>query len=93
MTLQKLAAISVFILAPAYAEVITGQWIIDSIKEIDRVQLTLHRRSEHGSSTNSSALQYSDLRGISRAQMEAGASTVRFEIARSAGSFVCEGYF
>ncbi len=93
MTLQKLAAISVFVLAPACAEVITGQWIIDSMKEIDRVQLTLHRRSEHGSSTNSSALQFSDLRGITRGQMETGASQARFEIVRSAGTFVCEGYF
>src|ERR1700730_2168198 len=76
---------------------ITGQWMIDSSRfgapAGDRVQLTLHRSDGHSNSTNSSGLPLNALRGLSRAQMESGASNVRFEIARDAGTLACEGYF
>src|SRR6185503_13197049 len=74
---------------------ITGQWMIDNLDAGDQVHLTLHRGvGKFGNSTNSSAYPVNQLRGLARPQMESQqGSVVKFEIARDAGTLVCEGYF
>ena len=76
-------------------EPIHGQWMIDSTPLPEHVQLTLHRSTRgSGSSTNSNTFPLSQLKGLSRAQIDSpDGSAVRFEIARDAGTFQCEGYF
>ena len=96
MTRIALVTLSVFTLASAALaeETITGQWMIDPFPIEGKVQLTLHRGSEHSQMTSSSALGLDQLRGLARAQMDASSGTnVHFEIARNAGTLACEGFF
>ncbi|HKW97469.1 MAG TPA: hypothetical protein VJN43_07025 [Bryobacteraceae bacterium] len=74
---------------------ITGQWIIEDIEAPGQVGLTLHRSfGKSGSSTNSSGISVSALKGLTAAQMNAGdGGMVHFEIVRDAGTLACEGYF
>jgi hypothetical protein len=101
MTRITLLALSALTLAYAVPsdETITGQWIIDQSQTDQapaggKVQLTLHRSSDHSQMTSSSALPLDQLRGLSGQQMESpSGGTVHFEIAREAGTLGCEGYF
>jgi hypothetical protein len=88
------AGLSLMWVAPA-EEAITGQWMIDPTPLPDQVQLTLHRSNRQFSShTNSSSFPVNQFKGLGRAQMDSpDGLTVRFELARDAGTLACEGYF
>src|SRR5882724_10827561 len=98
--LLTLLAITATILGGRYVpaahaqDSMNGQWLIDPSGKADMVQLTLQKRDgwEHQFSS-SFPVPMSDLRGLSSAQMGASGATVRFEIRRDAGSFMCEGWF
>jgi hypothetical protein len=81
-------------LAAHAAETLTGRWMIDTVPGADPVQLTLHRGDGRWTSTSSFSIAPSSLRGLTRTQIDSAAGqTVRFEIARDAGTLNCEGYF
>jgi len=78
----------------AAEEAVTGRWMIDGSPLPDRVQLTLHWSRGSGGSTNSFPIPITQLRGLDRRQMDSPeGATLRFEIARDAGTLACEGYF
>jgi hypothetical protein len=98
--MNRMSVVSVLVIAAwssavLAAEAIRGQWMIDRASLPDRIQLTLHRSNAEGSShTNSSPFPLSQLKGLSRPDMDSPTgSTVRFEIVRDAGTLACEGYF
>ncbi len=73
---------------------ITGQWMIDGSVVDGKVELTLRgSRGERGHFSSSSMLPLEQLRGLSHELMNSAGANVRFEIARDAGTLVCEGYF
>lgn len=88
------AAALLFIAFAQESAPISGQWIIDGIGLPDQVQLTLHRSSKSGNSTNSSGYPVKGFQGLSRAQMDSPEGVVvRFQMVRDAGTLACEGYF
>ncbi len=93
IVLRVSACVITAAMAASSAESITGRWMIDTIPGVDQVQLTLHRGDGRWNSTSSSTIGLSSLRNLTRAQIDSGGSTVRFEIVRDAGSLACEGYF
>ena len=70
---------------------ITGQWSISGRLDQGRVQLTIERHSAHSSMSNSSPVPASQLRGLSRAQLDSPSSVVGFELVRDAGTLGFEG--
>ena len=70
---------------------VEGRWILDFDRSEGRVQLTMKRRTSHGSWNNSSTYSLQDFRGLSR---PAGASPApaRFDMIRDAGTFHFEGH-
>jgi|HubBroStandDraft_5_1064220.scaffolds.fasta_scaffold70318_2 hypothetical protein len=72
---------------------IVGQWTVAGPWVQDKVQLTIQRNAGIGSSMSSSSpVPLSDLRGLTRAQMDSSGSMARFELARDAGTFHFDGY-
>src|ERR1043166_7106954 len=100
MYFQKQHAWSVFILilaftAAAEAADIAGTWAIEDLQVANKVQLSIKvTQGGNGTFSSSSALDISQLRGLSAGQMASPVGTLaRFEIVREAGTFTCEGYF
>ncbi len=95
IAVSGVAAASLILVAFAQESApISGQWIIDDIGVPDQVQLTLHRNSKSGDSTNSSGYPVKGFVGLCRAQMDSPEGTlVRFQVVRDAGMLDCDGYF
>ncbi|MDQ3818978.1 MAG: hypothetical protein M3362_15060, partial [Acidobacteriota bacterium] len=75
-------------------ESITGEWTAELSKDkADRVQLTLSRWSSDGHSSMGNDFSLADLQGLTREQMSAAKSDVRFRLVREAGTFEFEGTF
>jgi hypothetical protein len=80
---------------PARPGAISGQWLIEPARRAGTMRLTLQRRegSRHQMSS-SDDIPASQLRGLDWKQAQASPGAVfRFQIARDAGSFACEGWF
>ena len=70
---------------------ITGQWTLDLNR--DGVQFSIHRSwGGHNNYSSSTSYDFSDFRGVTRAQIESG-GPAKFEMVRDAGVLVCEGSF
>jgi hypothetical protein len=101
MSYRKVIVIGVFCcclgaaaLAFQNASPLTGQWMIDGRVIDGKVELMLRgTRGERGHFSSSSMLPLDQLRGISYELMNSAGTNVRFEIARDAGTLVCDGYF
>src|SRR5437763_230666 len=93
MSVLNCTALAVLCCGLVAAQPISGQWTIGPLPVSDKVELTLHRSAPGSNMSTSSALPLSQLRGLTRSQMDSGGSTVRFDIARDAGVLHCEGYF
>lgn len=76
------------------ASITATEWSIDRGSSPDTVRLKLVRRSP-GSRSESTfgTFPLKDLEGLTREQMKAVRSAVRFQIARDAGKLECEGTF
>ncbi|HWM84333.1 MAG TPA: hypothetical protein VNO33_00820 [Kofleriaceae bacterium] len=75
---------------------ITGQWLIERADKPGFISLTIQRRRDHGGGHMSSGddTPASIVRGLDWKQADSAAgATVRFQIARDAGTFQCEGWF
>ncbi len=81
--------------SPAAAQsVLTGEWTasMDS-EESNKLQLNLERRTDkRGRSQMGQGYDFSELRGLTREQVERGGA-VRFSLVREAGTIECEGSF
>jgi len=91
-------SVLIFVLAFAFtakAADVTGMWVIQDLQIANKVQLSLNVvRDGNGTFNSSSALDVSQLRGLTLAQMATPIGTMaRFELVREAGTFACEGYF
>jgi len=71
---------------------IVGQWTVSGPVVQDRVQLSVQRNSTGSHMNSSSPVQFAQLRGLTRAQLESTGSVARFELVRDAGTFHFEGY-
>lgn len=69
----------------------TGSWKISNWTFGDRVQFELSRRTLTSHWVESRDYLLDDLRGLTREQLRSLHSKVRFELARDAGVFICEG--
>jgi hypothetical protein len=58
----------------------------------NKLHLSFERRTEHGNNQNGTSYAYSDLDGLSRAQVQSGGN-VSFRIVREAGTIECVGTF
>ncbi|MGA9997112.1 MAG: hypothetical protein WBP93_16965, partial [Pyrinomonadaceae bacterium] len=74
---------------------ITGQWLIETQPNSDKVYFSISRRNENGGMHDSSSDVSPDkFRGLTREQMMSGGGVnVRFEMVRDAGTITCEGWF
>ena len=91
-------SVLIFVLAFAFAAKaadVTGTWVIQDLQIANKVQLSLNVvRDGNGTFNSSSALDVSQLRGLTLAQMATPIGTMAwFELVREAGTFACEGYF
>lgn len=98
MVPKKAIAISVFCgslltAAAQTASPINGLWTILGPPTDGKVQLTLESNGRSGHFHSSSSAPLDQLRGLTRAQLDAPAAAVRFELARDAGTFHFEGNF
>lgn len=98
MVPKKAIAISVFCgslltAAAQTASPINGLWTIFGPPIDGKVQLTLESNGRSSHFHSSSSVPLDQLRGLTRAQFDAPAAAVRFEIARDAGTFHFEGSF
>jgi hypothetical protein len=75
---------------------ISGQWTIGGLVARDNaqalVQLTIRRSEGNSNMSSSSPVPLSQLRGLTRAQLDSPGVTLRFELVRDAGTFSFEGY-
>jgi hypothetical protein len=72
---------------------ITGSWNIGGPAADDRVQFAIQRNAGQGSHMSSSSpIALAELRGLTKAQVEAATALVRFILLRDAGTFQFEGY-
>ena len=75
-------------------ESVTGEWTAGFSKDkTDRIQLTMTRRTSDGNSNMGSNFSLADLQGLTREQMMAAKSDVKFRLVREAGTFDFEGTF
>jgi len=100
MSVQKWNGWRVLILTLAFtcaanAADITGTWAIQDLQIANKLQLSLNTvQNGKGTTNSSSAIDASELRGLTPGQMAVPMGTVaRFELVREAGTFTCEGYF
>src|SRR6185295_9203654 len=73
-----------------------GQWILESLREAGRYNLTLSYSSGRlgrGNNMSSSLVTLDRLRGLSQPQIMSAGSNVQFQLVREAGTFNCEGWF
>lgn len=68
-----------------------NEWSIRRGDTADTVQFTLDSRYGNGHWRTTSPAAFSSLKGLTKDQMAAMSSDVRFEVARDAGTLLCEG--
>jgi hypothetical protein len=79
---------------PAAADSIAGQWVAEVSQEPGVVYFSIQRRRDGWGHMNSSfEIQASSLQGLNAAQIGSTGANVRFQLARDAGTFDCEGWF
>jgi hypothetical protein len=69
-----------------------GQWTVGGPIIQDLVQLSIQRSTGRGSTQSSSMVPLTQLRGLTRAQLDSAGSMARFEVVRDAGTLQFQGY-
>jgi hypothetical protein len=89
--LSVLGCLAIFALAQETVP-ITGQWTVNGSLIDDQVELTIQRGVPGRNMSSSSPIALSQLRGLTRAQLDSSGSMARFELARDAGTLQLAGY-
>jgi hypothetical protein len=89
--LGVLGCLAIFALAQEVAP-IRGQWTITGYLIDGQVQLTIQRGGPGLNMSSSSPIALSQLRGLTRAQLDSSGSMTRFELQRDAGRLQFAGY-
>ena len=78
------------------AQTLTGEWKANySAEKPDKIQINFSRRSSKGEGENNfgSSFDLTDLQNLNASQLSGANNTVRFSLAREAGTIECEGAF
>jgi len=89
--LSALGCLAIYALAQE-AGPITGQWTVSGALADSQVQLTIQRGGPGRNMSSSSPIALSQLRGLTRAQLDSSGSSARFELLRDAGTLQFAGY-
>src|SRR5258706_2823840 len=92
LTISVLGCSAVYLALAQSSSPITGQWTLGGPMVQDKVQLTIQRSTGKSNMSSSSMAPLSQLRGLSRAQLDSSGSVARFELVRDAGTLRFEGY-
>ena len=92
LTISALACGAVYLALAQSSSPITGQWTVGGPVVQDKVQFTIRRTTVNSNMSSSTAVPLSQLRGLSRAQLDSSGSVARFELVRDAGTLRFEGY-
>ena len=91
-TITALGCGAVYLALAQSSSPITGQWTLGGPLVQDKAQPTIRRSTGKSSMSSSSMAPLSQLRGLSRAQLDSSGSVARFELVREAGTLRFEGY-
>ncbi|MBS1831809.1 MAG: hypothetical protein JST65_03805 [Acidobacteria bacterium] len=89
--LMVLAGTALFFATEARNAPDRNEWSISRGDTADSVQFAIESRHANGRWRTSSPISFASLKGLTREQMGAVSSTVKFEVARDAGTLVCDG--
>jgi hypothetical protein len=91
------AALLLTLAAFAASDPYSGQWFVEKSNKSSEVQMTLryerHSENSNYNSTNSFDLPLDKTQGLTEATLNSGGSHGQFRLVRSAGTFVCDGWF
>src|SRR5712692_4716939 len=92
LTISALGCSAAYFALAQSSSPITGQWTLGGPMVQDKVQLTIQRSTGKSNMSSSSMATLSQLRGLTRAQLDSSGSVARFEVVRDAGTLRFEGY-
>jgi hypothetical protein len=92
LTISALSCSAIYMVLAQSSSPIAGQWTIGGPMVQEKAQLTIRRTTVNSNMSSSMPVSLSQLRGLTRAQLDSSGSVARFELVRDAGTLRFEGY-